>query len=107
MWAAYKKAEPPPQQVKPIPICVLHHIITIATTGGTAAIISNADWLTNNKRFCEAYAPTNPISVVWRKIYDALAYPDIGSTPYSMKQVMDNAYQLVFNKVFFVADFRD
>ena len=35
--------------------------------------ISNANWLANNKHFREAYAPTNPIEVVWRQIDDAVA----------------------------------
>ena len=45
-------------------------------------VISNADWLTNNKRFREAYAPTDTIEVVWRQINDTVAYADAGSTPY-------------------------
>ena len=32
----------------------------------TYAVISKADWFTNDKRFCETYAPTDPIKVVWR-----------------------------------------
>ena len=32
----------------------------------TYVFISNADWIANNKRFREAFAPTNPIKVVWR-----------------------------------------
>ena len=34
----------------------------------TYAVISNADWLANDKRFCEPYFPTVPIEVAWRKI---------------------------------------
>ena len=34
----------------------------------TYAVISNTDWLANNKRFCEAYASTDPIEVVWRQL---------------------------------------
>ena len=60
----------------------------------TYAVISNADWLTNDKRFRKAYAPTVTIKVAWRQIDDAFAYSDDGSTTYSSKQVVDNAYQL-------------
>ena len=30
----------------------------------TYAVINNNNWITNDKRFREAYAPTNPIEVV-------------------------------------------
>ena len=70
----------------------------------TYAVISNADWLNNNKRFCEPYSPSVPINVAWGKINDTVAYADAGSTPYSSKQVSDNAYQLVFNTGIFAAD---
>ena len=63
----------------------------------TYAVNSNANWLANHKRFREAYAPTVPIEVVWQQINDAVAYDDAGSTPYSNKQVVDNAYHPVFN----------
>ena len=73
----------------------------------TYAVISNADWLTNNKRFCEAYAPNNHIKVLWRQIDDVVAYTDAGSTPYSTKQVVNNVYQLVFNTGIFAVDCRE
>ena len=44
-------------------------------------MISNVDWLANNKRIREAYAPTDPIEVVWRQINDTVVYTDAGSTP--------------------------
>ena len=65
----------------------------------TYAVISNADWLASDKCFHKAYSPTVPIMVAWRQIDDAVAYSDAGSTPYSSKQVVDNAYQLMFNTV--------
>ena len=71
----------------------------------TYALITNADWLANNKRFCKAYAPTNPIEVVCRHIDDTVMYADSGYTPYSTKQGVDNAYQLVFNMEIFAANF--
>ena len=70
----------------------------------TYAVIFNADWLTNDKRFRNTYASTKPIEVVGRNIDDAVAYTNAGSTPYSTKQVVDNAYQLIFNTGIFVAD---
>ena len=73
----------------------------------TYSVISNADWLANDKRFCEAYTPAVPIEVAWRHIYDGVAYADAGSIPYSNKQVVDNAYQLVFNTGIFAADCRE
>ena len=73
----------------------------------TYAVISNADWLTNNKRFCEAYAPNNHIKVLWRQIDDVVAYTDAGSTPYSTKQVVNNVYQLVFNTGIFTENCRE
>ena len=51
----------------------------------TYAVISNANWLANDKRFREAYAPTIPIKVVWRQIDKTVAYADAASTPYSNK----------------------
>ena len=69
------------------------------------AVISNADWLANNKRFHDPYLSTVPIKVTWQKIDDAVAYADAGSTPCSSKQVADNAYQLVFNMGIFMAEF--
>ena len=49
--------------------------------------------------------PTNPIEVVWHQTNDAVAYAKAVSTPYSTKQVVDNANQLVFNTGIFTADF--
>ena len=72
----------------------------------TYAVILNADWLANDKRFRKAYSPTVPIEVVWRQIDDVFVYADAGSTPYSINQVVDNAYQLVFNTSIFAADCR-
>ena len=81
-----------------IPLDLLTHLYTMY------AVISNADWLDNNKRFREPYSPSVPIEVAWQQIDDAVAYANAGSTPYSSKQVADNAYQLVFNTVIFAAD---
>ena len=71
------------------------------------AVISNANWLENNKRFPEPYSPSVTIEVAWRQIDDAVAYADSGLTPYSNKQVTDNVCQLVFNTGIFAADFRE
>ena len=38
----------------------------------TYALISNVDWLANDKCFREVYAPTDPIEVVWQEIYALL-----------------------------------
>ena len=69
-------------------------------------MISNADCITNNKRFYKAYAPTVPIKVFWRQIDDAVAYANAGSTPYSTKKLVDNTYQLIFNTGIFAEDCR-
>ena len=47
----------------------------------TYAVIFNANWLANYKRFRESYIPIISIKVVWRHINDAVAYADAGSTP--------------------------
>ena len=73
----------------------------------TYAVILNADWLENDKIFREPYSTTVLIEVARRQIDDAVAYANAGSTPYSIKQVTDNAYQLVFNMGIFAADFRE
>ena len=73
----------------------------------TYAAIFNAEWLANNKRFREAYPPTFPIEVASRHIDNKVTYANAGSTPYSRKQVMDNAYQLVLNTSIFAADCRE
>ena len=65
----------------------------------TYAVIFNADWLENNKRFHKPYSPSVP------QIYNTVAYANAGSTPYFSKQVADNAYQLVFNMGIFAEDF--
>ena len=72
----------------------------------TYAVISISDWLANNKRFREPYSLTVSIEVTWQQIDGTVAYTNVGSTPYSSKQVADNAYQLVFNTGIFAADFR-
>ena len=71
------------------------------------AVISNADWLENNKHLREPYSPSVPIEVAWRQINYAVVYANAGSTPYSSNQVTDTAYQLVFNMGIFVADCRE
>ena len=68
-------------------------------------VIINAEYLANDKRVCKGYAPTNPTKVIWRHIDDAVTYGDAGSMPYSIKQVIDNIYHLLFNTGEFVADF--
>ena len=64
------------------------------------AVISNADWLANDKRFCEAYAPTNPIEVVCRQINDAVAYGDAGSTPNFPRNSWTKPTRLCSKKVY-------
>ena len=73
----------------------------------TYAVISNVDWIENNKRFRKPYSPSVPIEVAWQQIDNAVAYADAGLTPYSSKQVTENAYQLVFNTGIFAADCRE
>ena len=73
----------------------------------TYFIIYNADCLDNEKLFCEEYAPTNPIQVVWRQIDEAVTYTNAVSTPYLPKKVVDNAYHIVFNLGIFAADCRE
>ena len=70
-------------------------------------MISNDDWLANDKRFRKAYAPAVPIEVAWRYIDEAVAYSNNGYTPYSNKKVVDNTYTLVFNTGIFAADCRE
>ena len=73
----------------------------------TYAFISNVDWITKDKRFREAYAPTDPTKVVRKHIDEAVAYADSGSMSYSPKKVVENAYQLVFNTGIFAANCRE
>ena len=73
----------------------------------TYAVISNTEWLANDNRFRESYALIDPIEVVWRHIDDVVTYANASSTPYSTKQVVNNAYQLVFNMGIFAADCRE
>ena len=73
----------------------------------TYAVKSDAYWLANDKRFREAYTPTNPIKVVWHQIDDVVAYVDAGSTPYLPKQVVYNAFKLVLNTGIFAVDCRE
>ena len=73
----------------------------------TYAVISNADWLANDNRFREADSATVLIEVAWRQMDNAVAYTNAGSTTYSSKQVVENAYQLMFNTVILAADCRE
>ena len=73
----------------------------------TYTVISNAYCLANDKRFHKAYTSTVPIEVAWRQIDDTVVYANAVSTPSSNKQVVDNAYQLVFNTGIFAADRRE
>ena len=73
----------------------------------TYAVISKSDWLVNDKRFCKPYSPTVLIKVAWQQIDDAGVYANAASTPYSIKQVDTNSYQLVFNSGIFAADCQD
>ena len=57
----------------------------------TYAVIYNAKWLKNDKRFREPYSPSVPIEFAWRQIDNAVAYADAGSTLYYSKQVTNNA----------------
>ena len=56
----------------------------------TYAVISNTDWLANDKHFRKSYLPTVPIEVAWQQIDDSVAYTDADSKPYSSNQVVDN-----------------
>ena len=51
----------------------------------TYAVITNVDWIANNKHFRKAYTPTDPIKVVWCQIDDAVVYVYSRVTPYSSK----------------------
>ena len=42
MWAAYKRKDPPPKRVKPIPLAVLRHIISIAEASRSPPVIASA-----------------------------------------------------------------
>ena len=70
----------------------------------TYAVILNADWFENDKRFREPCSPSVLIEVAWQQINNVVAYADSGSKPYSSKQTRDKTYQLVFNTGIFTAD---
>ena len=57
----------------------------------TYGVISNTYWLENDKRLCDPYLPSVLIKVAWQQIENAIAYTNTGLTPYSGKQVTDNA----------------
>ena len=46
MWRCYSKADPPPDRVKPVPIQVLRHIMTIALAADNEEILAVADMIT-------------------------------------------------------------
>ena len=88
MWAAYKKADPPPQRVKPIPICVLRHIITIPTAGGTSAILSNAHmiviaffYLLRSGDYTSTASDTTPFTTADVQLFMGATRLDLASTP--------------------------
>ena len=88
-------------------VCVLHRthlgysrsntLDLLSQLYATYALITNSNWISNDKHLCEAYAPTNPIKVVWCQTNNAPAYANARSTPYSTKQVVNNAYPIIFN----------
>ena len=55
-------------------VCVLHRthlgysrsntLDLLSQLYATYALITNSNWISNDKHLCEAYAPTNPIKVV-------------------------------------------
>ena len=46
MWAAYKREDPPPRRVKPIPIRVLRHVANMATASGDPFTMAISDMIT-------------------------------------------------------------
>ena len=46
MWRCYTKQDPPPDRVKPVPIQVLRHIMTIAIASNDPVILATADMIT-------------------------------------------------------------
>jgi hypothetical protein len=45
MWKAYKKQDPPPNRVKPIPVPILQHILAVALLAASVAAIAVADMI--------------------------------------------------------------
>ena len=70
----------------------------------TYMVITNTNWIENDKRSREAYDPIESIKLVWLQIDNTVAYANAGSTSYYNKQVVDNTYQIVFNTGVFTAD---
>ena len=70
----------------------------------TYMVITNTNWIENDKRSREAYDPIESITLVWWQIDNTVAYANAGSTSYYNKQVVDNTYQIVFNTGVLTAD---
>ena len=45
MWRCYSKADPPPDRVKPVPVQVIRHIMTIAMASQDEVLIATADMI--------------------------------------------------------------
>ena len=46
MWRCYSKEDPPPDRVKPVPIQVLRHIMSIALASNNPTVVATADMIT-------------------------------------------------------------
>ena len=59
--------------------------------------ISPHDLEENNTRFRNKWDPSQPFELLVEQIEDATDYAIAGGTPYTVRQVLDNAYTLVFS----------
>ena len=67
----------------------------------TYAKITPSDLKINNKRMNEPYDPNMPFKCLIEQIQDAVDYEAHAGSPYTPKQILGTAYDLVFNKGMF------
>ena len=73
----------------------------------TYAKITPSDLKTNDKRMNEPYNPNMPFECLIEQVQDAVDYAAHAGSPYTAKQILGTAYDLVFNTGMFYNDLRD
>jgi hypothetical protein len=69
--------------------------------------ITPLDIATNDQKFHSTYDPTQPIEHLFSQIEDTMNFVHAGGSPYTVAQVISNAYLLIFNTSLFQESWRE
>ena len=91
MWAAYKKQDPPPKRVKPIPISIIRHVIGIAAASNHPATRAIADmvvlaffFLLRPGEYTSGPSESTPFSLADVQLFIGNIRLDITTAPFAM-----------------------